>query len=105
MRESRSTLFILSKQNDDLIVMQNVCLSFDKINVIIACCEDIYDRHGIKKSYNGHCDPYKVVIIVFDIKSCSFSVVKSKLTNSTAISCIGKIYNLFAPLRNHVTSL
>ena len=45
-------------------------LSFDKINVIIACCEDIYGRHGIKKSNKGHFDPYKVVIIVFDIKSC-----------------------------------
>ena len=25
------------------------CLSFDKVNVIIACCEDIYGRHCIKK--------------------------------------------------------
>ena len=25
-------------------------LSFDKVNVIIACCEDIYGRHCIKKS-------------------------------------------------------
>ena len=60
--------------------MQNVCLSFDKINVIIACGEDIYGRHCIKKSNNGDFHPYKVVIIVFDIKSCSFSVVKSKQT-------------------------
>ena len=32
---SWSTLFILSKRDDDLIVMQNVRLSFDKIDVII----------------------------------------------------------------------
>ena len=55
-------------------------LSFDNINVIIACCEDICGFHGVKKSNNGHFDPYKVVIIVFDIKICSFSIVKSKQT-------------------------
>ena len=42
-------------------------LSFDNINVIL---------HGVKKSNSGHFDPYKVVIILSDIKSCSFSVVK-----------------------------
>ena len=47
--KSHSTLFILSKLNDDLMVMQNVSLSFEKINVIIACCEDIYGRCCIQK--------------------------------------------------------
>ena len=47
--KSRSTLFILSKLKDDLTVMQNYGLSFDKINVIIICCEDINGRYCIKK--------------------------------------------------------
>ena len=47
--KSRSTLLILSKRNDDLIVMQMYGLSFDKINVIIAFCEDIYGHRCIQK--------------------------------------------------------
>ena len=45
-------------------------LSFDKINVIIACCKVIYDGHCVKKSNNDHFHP-KVVIIVFNIKKLS----------------------------------
>ena len=30
-------------------VMQNYGLSFDQINVIIMCCEEIYGRYCIKK--------------------------------------------------------
>ena len=47
--KSRSTLFILSKRNNDLMVTQNVRLNFDKMYVIIACCKDIYGRFCIKK--------------------------------------------------------
>ena len=32
-------------------------LSFEKINVIIACCEDIYGRYCTKKSKNDHFHP------------------------------------------------
>ena len=32
-------------------------LSFDKINVIIACCEDVYGRYCIQKSENDHFHP------------------------------------------------
>ena len=50
IKKSRSTLFILSKRNDDLMFMENQYgLSFDKINVIIACREDIYCHYGIQK--------------------------------------------------------
>ena len=51
--------------------------SFDKINVIIARSEDIYGRYCIQKSKNDHFHPL-FAIIVFNIKSCSFSVVKNK---------------------------
>ena len=46
-------------------------LSFDKIRVIIACCEDIYGCHCIKKSNNDHFQPL-FAIIVFKIKDCHF---------------------------------
>ena len=46
-------------------------LSFDKIRVIIACCDDIYDCHCIKKSSNDHFHPL-FAIIVFKIKNCHF---------------------------------
>ena len=49
--------------------------SFDKINVIFACCEDTYSRYCIKKSNNDHFHPF--ALILFNIKSCSFSVVKN----------------------------
>ena len=32
-------------------------LSFDKINIIIACCEDIYGHYCIQKSNNDHFHP------------------------------------------------
>ena len=32
-------------------------LSFDKINVIIACCEEIYGRYCTKKSKNDNFHP------------------------------------------------
>ena len=32
-------------------------LSFDKINVIIACYDDIFGRYSIKKSNNDHFHP------------------------------------------------
>ena len=40
-KKSRLSLFILSKREDDLIVMQNVQLSFDRFCDIITCSEDI----------------------------------------------------------------
>ena len=49
--------------------------SFDKINVIFACCEDIYSCYCIKKSNNDHFHPF--ALSLFNIKSCSFSVVKN----------------------------
>ena len=49
--------------------------SFDKINVIFACCEDIYSRYCIKKSNNDHFHPF--ALILFNIKSCSFSVANN----------------------------
>ena len=42
-------------------------LSFDKINVIIACCKVIHGRHCVKKSNNDYFHP-KFVIIVFNVK-------------------------------------
>ena len=68
-------------------------LSFDKINVIIACCEDIYGRQCIKKKGDNDHFHLQVVSIAFNINSCLFSVVKNKQTR------------LVCPLRNHVTSL
>ena len=32
-------------------------LSFDKINIITACCEDIYGRYCIQKSKNDRFHP------------------------------------------------
>ena len=32
-------------------------LSFDKINIITACCEDIYGRYYIQKSKNDRFHP------------------------------------------------
>ena len=54
-------------------------LSFDKINFIIACCEDFYGRYCVQKSENGHFHPL-FANIVFNIKSYPFSVVKNKQT-------------------------
>ena len=54
-------------------------LSFDKINVIIACYEVMFGRYSIKKSDNDHFYPY-FAINVFNIKSYSLSFVKSKQT-------------------------
>ena len=51
-------------------------LSFDKINVIIACCDHIYSHYCIKKRNNDHFHP-KFALILFNIKSCSFFVVKN----------------------------
>ena len=51
-------------------------LSFDKINVIIACCDDTYSHYCIKKRNNDHFHP-KFALILFNIKSCSFFVVKN----------------------------
>ena len=56
-----------------------VSVSFEKINVITACCENIYGRYCIQKSKNDQLHP-QFAIIVFIIKSCSFSVVKNKQT-------------------------
>ena len=55
--KSHSTLFIFSKLNYDLMVMQNVSLSFEKINVVIACCEDITVAAASKKEKNDHFHP------------------------------------------------
>ena len=55
------------------------CLSFDKINFIIARCDDFYGRYCIQKSKNGHFHP-QFANIAFHIKSYSFSVVKNKQT-------------------------
>ena len=41
-------------------------LSFDKINVIITCYDDIFGRYSIKKSNNDHFHP-QFAIIVFNI--------------------------------------
>ena len=68
-------------------------LSFDKANVIIACCKDIYGRYDVLK---------KVKMITFTIishygfKMKSFSFLVFRI-NSTAISSIGKCFHLFAP--------
>ena len=40
-KKSRLSLFILSKREDDLIVMQNVQFKFRQACDIIACSEDI----------------------------------------------------------------
>ena len=52
-----STLLILSKLNDDLMVMQNVSLSFEKINVIIACLRTSTLAAASKKEKNDHFHP------------------------------------------------
>ena len=59
--------------------MQNVRFELRQINVIIACCEDIYGRYCIKKSINDYFHP-QFAIMVFNIKSCPFSVVKNGQT-------------------------
>ena len=51
-------------------------LSFDKIIVIIDCCDHIYSHYCIKKRNNDHFHP-KFALILFNIKSCSFFVVKN----------------------------
>ena len=58
--------FIYSLKRDvDLIVRQNKMydLSFDKINVTIACYEDIYGRYCTQKSKNDHFHPQFAIII------------------------------------------
>ena len=40
-KKSRLSLFILSKREDDLIVMQNVQFKFRQVCDIITCSEDI----------------------------------------------------------------
>ena len=52
-------------------------LSFDKINVIITYYDDIFGRYSIKKNNNDHFHPL-FAIIVFNIKSYSFSIAKNK---------------------------
>ena len=47
------SLFILSKRDDDLIVMQNLHFEY---YVIIPCCEDIHGRYCIQKSNIEHLD-------------------------------------------------
>ena len=39
------------------MVMQNVSLSFEEINVIIVCCEDIFGGCYIQKRKNDHFHP------------------------------------------------
>ena len=78
---SNSGRLCLFSQNE-MTVLQSCKmydLSFDKINVIIACCENTYGRYCIQKSKNDHFRPW-FAIIVFNIKSFSFSVVKNKQT-------------------------
>ena len=75
-------------------------LSFDKINAITACCEDIYGRYCTQKSKNDHFHP-QFAIIVFIIKDCSFSVVKNKQTRPQYL-VLEKFITL-CPLTNHVT--
>ena len=48
---------MLSKQDDDLIVYKKYISSFDKIYVIIVCCEDIYGRYSIQRSNDAHFYP------------------------------------------------
>ena len=40
-KKSRSSLFILSKREDNLIVMQNVQFKFRQVCDMITCSEDI----------------------------------------------------------------
>ena len=52
---NRGRLCVFS-QNEEMIKSSSKMygLSFDKINVIIACCKDIYGRYCIQKSTNDH---------------------------------------------------
>ena len=52
-------------------------LSFDKINVIIACCEDIYGCTALK---NVTMITSTHNLLLSSIKCCSFFVVKNKQT-------------------------
>ena len=55
-------------------------LSFEKINVIIACYEDIFVRYSIKKGDNDQLHP-QFAIIVFNIKrSLRFLVLETFIT-------------------------
>ena len=55
-------------------------LSFEKINVIIACYEDIFVRYSIKKGDNDQLHP-QFAIIVFNIKSSlRFLVLETFIT-------------------------
>ena len=81
------------------------CLSFDKVNVIIACCEDIYGRHCIKK-----------VTMIASTHKLSLSSLIQKVVHFPVLSRINKLdrdllywkknyHCLVCPLRNHMTSL
>ena len=70
-------------------------LSFEKINVIIACYEDIFVRYSIKKGDNDQLHP-QFAIIVFNIKSYSFFVVKNKQT-SLRFLVVEKFITCFPP--------
>lgn len=79
--------------------MQNLRLTL----LLFAHGEDIYGRHCVKKSNNDYFHPY-VVIVVFNKKRCSFSVVKNNQTRWRFLVLEKKI-SLVCPLRNNVTSL
>ena len=58
MRVITVEFVVLSKREDDLIVMQNVQFDFRQVLVMIAYCEDIYGSYCFQKSNNDHFHTY-----------------------------------------------
>ena len=72
-QKSRTTLFILSKRNDDLIVKQNVRFEFrqNQRHYCLYGCTALKNVTVITSTHN---------LLLSSIKSCSFFVVKNKQT-------------------------
>ena len=97
-------LFIVSKRDDNFIVIQNIHIELARFtSLLFAMRTLIYGRYCIQKSDHDHFHPY-FDIIVFKMKRSLFPVVLNKQTQPQFL-LLAIFFSLVSPLRNHVTLL
>ena len=102
--ESRSSLFVLSKREDDFLNSHAKCIvrvsSIFK-SLLFAVRTSAVAPASKELSNNDHFHPLLFAIIIFNMKSSHFLL--SKINKLDRAFLHGQIVFLVCPLRNHIT--